>query len=230
MMWNLIGGKTPFLGRLVVSCAVLGSAAALGSVGYSSYIQIRERELLRNEDQPILNKLNSGTTAPLATRIANQESLLLKIKDSIARTEAKRKLARLYGDLATQKISLNELPKSEVALQRAMQLDPSNSRYVAQMGALYERSATLQSEPDQKCVLYQSSAQYYRDASTLVATEQDRIANLESAINGMLNAARTLESQGLPERAISIMKRTLEWAPDQAQATKKVEAFISGQH
>jgi hypothetical protein len=98
------------------------------------------------------------------------------------------------------------------------------------MGALYERSATIQREPDQKCSLFQSSAQYYRDASTLVPSEQDRIANLESAINGMLNAARTLENQGLPERAISMMKRTLEWAPEEAKATKKVEEFISGQH
>lgn len=217
------------MGRLLVSCAVLGSALALGSVCFTSYQQLRERDLLRAQDQPILKKLRESASSPLALRIRDQEALLVKIKDSTVRAEAKRKLAKLYGDLAIVEVSMNALPKSEHALQRAMQLDPSNYQYVSEMASLYERSAALQREPYQKCELYQSSAQYYREASSLIPTDRGRIQQLDLAVRGMLSAAKTLEKQGLPERAISMLKRTLEWAPEEAPATKEVNQFIGGQ-
>jgi tetratricopeptide (TPR) repeat protein len=228
MMWSLIEGRSQFFGRLFVSCAVLGSALALGSVCFTSYQQLRQRDLLRAQDQPILRKLDQSAASPLVARIQEQESLLVEIKDVAVRTDAKRRLAKLYGDLAIQEISHKALAKSEHALQRAMQLDPSNSRYVADMGALYSRSASTQKEPDQRCTLYQSSAQYYREASSLVPNEHDRIQHLNTAVLEMLSAAKTLESQGLPERAVSILKRTLEWAPEQAPATAEVNRFIGG--
>lgn len=203
-----------FAARLGVSVAVLGSAFALGSVSVTSVRSLMTQKELEASDQPVTAQLDDSS-APVEKQIQNHEEILAKLQDPIAVDTTKEKLAHLYSELGKKSASLNEFPHTEMAYQKAINLDPSNPDYMADLASLYSERARRQRDASMRVTLYRSSRQYYRQAWQNERQPEVAQTYVNNAGATTLSLAKDLMATGRRTEVNEMLKEAESWAtPD----------------
>lgn len=228
MKWTLNRQYVDFTARLGVSFAVLGSAFALGSVSVSTVRTLLDQKELEIADRPVADYLaQNDVLTPVEKQIQEHEEVIERIQDPVYKAEAQKKLANLYVQLSVKHRSLREFTKTEMALQKAITLDPNNSAYMAELAGLYSSRAQAQDNANMRVALYRSSRQYYRQASQ--RARQPQVAQTYQTSAGMttVNLARDLMATGQRTEVNAMLKETATWA--NPEIIKEIAALLNSQ-
>lgn len=205
-----------FASRLGVSLAVFGSAFALGSISLSTVRTVLDRKELAENDRLVRGRLdNKVSTAPIEKQIQDHETLLAELKDPISIADEQKNLAGMYSQFGRKSELSRRFPESEAAYQRALSLDPNNSDYMAALASLYNARAQQQQNPVMKVTLYQTSRQFFLQASERESRPAAAEAYSNNAAIATIGLARELRAAGRFEEATKNLKEAAEWAgPD----------------
>ncbi len=205
-----------FGSRLLVSVSVLGSAIALGTISVSAVKTMVDRKELTEADRLTRVRLDStmaGTT--IERQIEEHETLLSALKDPVSVQEEQKSLAGLYSQLGRKSEVGQQFAESEAAYQRALNLDPNNAVYMAALANLYNDRAQTQPNPGMKLTLYQTSRQFYRQASTRAVRQEAAQDYSNNAAIATLGLARQLRATGRWQEAEQNLREATDWAmPD----------------
>lgn len=215
-----------FLHRLGLASAILGSLAALLIVGGWAINSIYERSERRRDDANVLESLAAQAPDTIEERIASSESALGKLVDPVTREEEKRRLASLYEELGKKWVAEGKEDEAEASFKKAIELDPTNPRYPADLGLLFGLAARTGAQRGQQIQLFRESAMSWARACELEPEPRFRDACAQSAADAAVSAAELMTDPASRAEARSLLKQVRDALPQGARAHAQIDRML----
>lgn len=215
-----------FLHRLGLASAILGSLAGLLIVAGWAINSVYERSERQRDDATLLESLAALPQDTVEERIARSEEALAKLVDSITREEEKRRLALLYEELGKKRVAEGKEDEAEAGFKKAMELDPLNPRYPADLGLLFGLAARGGVQRAQQIQLFRESALAWARACELEAEPRFRDAYAQSAADAAVSAAELMTDPASREEARRLLVQVREALPKGVRAHSQIDRML----
>lgn len=182
-----------FLHRLWLTVLIVGSLIALLVVSGWAINAAYARGERQREDQDVLEKLKDQPTLSVEERIQEREAVLAKLQDSVSKEEERRVLAGLYEEQGKKRISEGRQDEAEASFRRAIDLDPLNPVYPADLALLFGLAARdADNDRAAQIQLWRESCSHWLKALSLEGKVEFRTAYAQSATDAAISACELM--------------------------------------
>lgn len=216
-----------FLHRLWLATVILGSLAALLIVAGWAINAVYERSERRRDDANVLESLAATSPDTIEERIAGSEAALGKLVDTVTREEEKRRLALLYEELGKKRVAEGKEDEAEASFKKAVELDPTNPRYPADLGLLFGLAARSGAQRSQQIQLFHESALWWARACELEGVPRFRDAYAQSAADAVVSAAELMTEPASRPEARKMLSEIRASLPPGGRAHEQIDRMLA---
>jgi serine/threonine-protein kinase len=217
-----------FLGKLIVTLAVMGTLLLLIIVLVNSIGTVLTRQKEEQDDKLVMQQIGSkDSNKSLSDRITESEDLIPNLHSSESRQQAKNQLAVLYQQRGRDFESQGLPQNAEADFEKAHELDPDNPAYFSSLGKLYADQAAQSGDADARMRFWAQASANWKLAATHQPDGPTQKDYSTGAASAMYNYAYELKQAGQKIEAKEQLYDARKLAPRDSDVYNQIEQLLN---